>query len=80
MDQRNTPAWVTALLVLVGLALAVCAVLYFADPAKSLPSFFPGHESGSSHHHTKHGIAVAVLALAALVGAWISSGKRRTTA
>ena len=39
------------------IALIAIAVVYFAEPAKSLPSFFPGHQAGSSHHHVKHGIA-----------------------
>ena len=34
-----------------GLLLLVVAVVYFADPAKSLPSFVPGHQAGSSHVH-----------------------------
>jgi hypothetical protein len=80
MDERNAPAWVTALLVLAGVVLAVIAVLYFTEAAKSLPSFFPGHQSGSTHHHTKHGIAAGVLSLAAFVAAWISSGRRRAAA
>ncbi|MDX6369593.1 MAG: hypothetical protein QOG93_1095, partial [Gaiellaceae bacterium] len=42
---------------LVGLILIVIAVVYWIEPAKSLPSFFPGHQAGSNHHHTKHGIA-----------------------
>ena len=47
--------------VLLGVLLIVVAVIYFADSAHSLPSFFPGHVSSTSseanHHHTKHGIA-----------------------
>ena len=48
---------------LAGLALLVVAGVYFAEPAKSLPSIFPGHEAGSAHHHTKHGIAALAVAL-----------------
>jgi hypothetical protein len=47
---------VTALAVL-GLILIIVGIVYFAEPAKSLPGFFPGHEAGSTHHHVKHGIA-----------------------
>jgi hypothetical protein len=60
--------------VVLGLLLLVVAVLYVADPARSLPSFFPGHEAGSSRHHIKHGIAAAVLAAGALVFAWFQTG------
>ena len=50
--------------------LIVVAIIYFVEPAHSLPSFFPGHVSATSaeanHHHTKHGIAALVVALALL--------------
>lgn len=60
--------------VLLGLVFVAIAVVYFAEPASSLPSFFPGHEAGSSHHHTKHGIAALVVAVACFVFAWFQSG------
>jgi hypothetical protein len=62
-------AGVLAALVLFGLA-----AVYWAEPARSLPSFFPGHTSGSNHHHVKHGIAAFGVALAALAFAWFQSG------
>ncbi len=62
--------------VAVGVLLLVVAVVYFADPAKSLPSFFPGHETGSSHVHVKHGIAAVVLGLGCLVFAWFQTGPK----
>ena len=43
--------------VLLGIVLVVLAVVSVAEPASSLPSFIPGHQAGSSHHHVKHGIA-----------------------
>ena len=60
--------------VILGLLLIVVAVLYFVDPAKSLPSFFPGHEAGSTHHHIKHGIAALVVGLGCFVVAWFQTG------
>lgn len=59
--------------VLAGLALLVVAGIYIADPASSLPSFFPGHEAGSSHHHVKHGIAAAVVGVGAFIVAWFQT-------
>lgn len=59
--------------VLAGLLLLVIAVVYFVDPAGSLPSFFPGHEAGSDHHHVKHGIAALVLAVVCFVFAWFQT-------
>jgi uncharacterized RDD family membrane protein YckC len=64
--------------VILGIVLLAVAVLYFVDPAKSLPSFFPGHQAGSTHHHVKHGIAALVVALAAFVFAWFQTGPSTT--
>jgi uncharacterized membrane protein HdeD (DUF308 family) len=60
--------------VLAGIALIVIAIFYFADPASSLPSFFPGHQAGSAHHHVKHGIAALIVGLGAFVFAWFATG------
>jgi amino acid transporter len=65
---------VTVIAVVAGIVLIVIAILYWVEPAKSLPSFFPGHQSGSSRHHTKHGIAAFLLGIACLVFAWFQSG------
>jgi hypothetical protein len=60
--------------VILGVALLALAVLYLVEPAHSLPSFIPGHEAGSDHHHVKHGLAAAFLAAGAFVFAWFQSG------
>jgi hypothetical protein len=67
-----------ALVVVAGCVFVVIAAVYFAEPAHSLPSFFPGHAgSGSSeygHHHVKHGIAALAVALVAFAYAWFATG------
>jgi hypothetical protein len=64
--------------VVVGVALIVTAVVYWVEPAKSLPfPDFLGHQAGSNHHHYKHGIAAFLLGLACLAFAWFQSGPRR---
>lgn len=70
--------WATIVLAVIGLVLIVIGIVYFADTAAKLPGFFPGHQAGSPHHHTKHGIVAVAVGLAALLGAWISTGKKRT--
>jgi hypothetical protein len=60
--------------VVLGIVLLAVAVLYWVDSADALPSFFPGHEAGSSHHHIKHGIAAAILAVGCFTFAWFQSG------
>jgi hypothetical protein len=69
-------AWIA---VAAGIVLIVIAVVYWAEPAGSLPSFFPGHQAGSSHHHVKHGIAAFLVGLACLAFAWFRTGPKRAT-
>ena len=71
MDRGRILVW---LAVVVGVALIVLAVVYWVEPAKSLPSWVPGHEAGSNHHHVKHGIASFLVGLACLVYAWFATG------
>jgi hypothetical protein len=70
--------------VVLGIVLVIVAIVYFVEPAHSLPSFFPGHVSASSseaaHHHTKHGIAALVVALACFAFAWFQSGPKTRAA
>jgi len=68
------------LAIVVGVVLIVVGIVYWVEPAKSLPGFFPGHQAGSGHHHVKHGIAAFLLGVACLVFAWFRSGPSRTPA
>ena len=70
--------WLVWLAVVLGVVLIVIAVIYWVEPAGSLPSFFPGHEAGSSHHHVKHGIAAFLVGLACLAFAWFNSGPKKS--
>ena len=74
MDQRRA---LTLIAIVAGLALVVLAIVYWAEPASSLPSWLPGHEAGSAHHHVKHGIAAFFVGAALLVYAWFQTGKPR---
>ncbi len=75
MGQRRL---LIVLAVVVGVALVALAVVYWVEPAKSLPSWIPGHQAGSAHHHVKHGIASFLVGLASLVYAWFQTGSSRT--
>jgi len=66
------------LAIVVGIALIAVAIVYWAEPAKSLPSFFPGHQAGSSHHHTKHGIAAFLVGLVCFAFAWFNTGPKKS--
>jgi uncharacterized iron-regulated membrane protein len=60
---------------ILGLVLIAIGIVYWIEPAHSLPGFFPGHEAGSNHHHVKHGIAAFLVGLALLALAWFASAK-----
>jgi len=64
---------------LLGVALIAVAAVYWAEPARSLPSWFPGHQAGSNRHHVKHGIAALLVGLAALAFAWFQTGPRHAS-
>lgn len=63
--------------VVLGIALIALAVLYWVEPASSLPSFIPGHEAGSARYHVKHGIAAFFVGVALLIYAWFQTGGDR---
>jgi len=69
------PAVIGAALVF-GIAFVVLGIAYWVEPAGSLPSWIPGYEAGSGHHHIKHGIASFLLGVALLIFAWFQTGDR----
>jgi len=63
------------ILIVLGVVLLVVAGVYFLVPADQLPGFFPGHEAGGTHVHTKHGIVAAVAGIVLLAAA-VWTGRR----
>jgi len=82
MNSNLRPLVIPA--VILGIVLIVVSIVYFVEPAHSLPSFFPGHVSAgdaeAGHHHTKHGIAALVVALALFAFAWFQTGPKNSAA
>ncbi len=67
--------------IVVGVVLMIVAVIYWVEPAKSLPfPDFLGHQAGSDTHHYKHGIAAFLLGIGCFVYAWFQLGPKRTGA
>jgi uncharacterized membrane-anchored protein YitT (DUF2179 family) len=77
MNQRN---WLAIAAVILGIILVIVGIVYWVEPASSLPAFFPGHDASSTEHHIKHGIAAFVVGLALFVFAWFSLGKKKSAA
>jgi hypothetical protein len=69
--------WVTVLLGVLAAVLIAIAVIYFAEPANKLPSFFPGYIAHGRRVRLKHGIAAAVVAALVLVVAWFGTARKR---
>jgi phosphatidylserine/phosphatidylglycerophosphate/cardiolipin synthase-like enzyme len=60
------------ILSLLGIVLLIVAAVYFVIPADQLPGFFPGHETGVTRMHYKHGVVAGVVGLVLLVaGRWM---------
>jgi amino acid permease len=56
----------------IALVFIVVAVIYLVEPAKSLPSFIPGHIAGSSGHHPLKATGCIVVGVVFAVGAWFA--------
>ncbi len=71
---------VAAVLFVLGIIAAVAAIMYFALPAHSLPSFLPGQVAHINGHRNRRGFGALVLAILLFaVGAWAYSSAKKTT-
>ena len=66
---RTALAVLFAIIAVIGI---VIAIIYLAEPAKSLPSFIPGHIDGSTGHHPIRAIGSLVVGIIFAVGAWFT--------
>jgi hypothetical protein len=63
-------------LAIIGIIAVVAAVLYFIEPAHSLPSIlgsvpYNGHDHARAYsHRTLRGVVAIIVAVIALVGSW----------
>ena len=55
---------------LLGVLLIVVAAIYLLVPADSLPSFFPGHETGLARLRVKHGLVAGVAGIVLIAIGW----------
>lgn len=74
----NKPLVVIA--VVLGIIFVVLSIVYFMEPARNLPAFFPGYDKTLLKHHYTHGIASLFLGLACFVFAWFQTGKKKKPA
>ena len=57
---------------IIAVLFIMVAVIYLAEPAKSLPSFIPGHIAGSTGHHPLKATGSFVVGIVFAVGAWFA--------
>jgi hypothetical protein len=66
---RTILAVICGIIALIGI---VVAIIYLAEPAKSLPSFLPGHIAGSTGHHPLRAVGSLIVGILFAVGAWFA--------
>ena len=71
--ERSSGRTILAVILgIIALIFIVVAIIYVAEPAKSLPSFVPGHIAGSTGHHPLRAVGALVIGIVFAVGAWFA--------
>jgi hypothetical protein len=64
-----------AIFTVLGVVFLIVAAMYFLVPADSLPTFFPGHETGLMRIRAKHGMLSGAIGIVLLIAGWFT-GRR----
>ncbi len=67
---------VAVLLQIVGLALITFGLVYFTNPAQSLPHYLPGYDPVLDKLHYKHGFVALLSGVALFVYPWLPGCNR----
>ncbi len=67
---------VSVLLQMVGLVLITFGLVYFTNPAQSLPHYLPGYDPVLDKLHYKHGFAALLSGVALFIYPWLPSRNR----
>jgi hypothetical protein len=81
-QTRGDPAtrFLVIILVVLGVLAIAAGIIYFAEPAKSLPAFFPGHAAHLTARHTRRGLAGIIAgAVLLIIAAIIARVGRRSS-
>ena len=71
--ERSSGRTILAVILgIIALIFIVVAIIYLIEPAKSVPSFIPGHIKGSSGHHPLKATGSLVVGIVFAVGAWFA--------
>ena len=71
--ERSSGRTILAVILgIIALVFIVAGIIYLAEPAKSLPSFLPGHIAGSPGHHPLRITGSLVIGIIFAIGAWFA--------
>ena len=71
--ERSSGRTILAVILgIIALIFIVVAIIYLAEPAKSLPSVIPGHINGSTGHHPLRAAGSFVIGIIFAIGAWFA--------
>jgi hypothetical protein len=76
---RRSARGLIVLLVVVGLVALAAGVFYLVTPARSVPTWLPGHIAGSTIHHVRRATAAIVVAVLCAVGVGFMTARQRST-
>jgi hypothetical protein len=71
-ERSSGRTMLAVILAIIALIFIVVGFIYIAEPAKSLPSFIPGHVAGSTGHHPIRATGALVVGIVFAVGAWFA--------
>ena len=72
-SERSSGRTILAVILgIIAVVFIVVAIIYLIEPAKSLPSFIPGHIAGSTGHHPLKATGSFVVGIVFAVGAWFA--------
>jgi amino acid permease len=70
--RRTGPLVLAVILVIIAILAIIVGVIYLTKTSESLPSFLPGRRQGNTGHDSLRAIGAFVVAVIALIGAWIA--------
>ena len=75
--MRAASRFLVIILVVLGVLALAAGIIYYIEPAKSLPAFFPGHAAHLKGRHTTRGLAGIIAGAALLIVAVIIARSSR---